>query len=267
MDELVNFMLAHMGRDLMAGPYDRLSLAGRAVVITGGTGGIGSEAARLCAGRGASVVVADLDQAAGEALVAEIRDAGGAAAFVRTDVGDDAQVRAMVEFAVATFGGLHGAFNNAGIDTGHTAVADTPLEQWQRNIATNLTGVFLCLKHEIAWMLDHGGGAIVNTSSTSGAVATVTSADYTAAKHGVVGLTRSAAVDYSARGIRVNAVLPGGTETPMLMGALVGNDPLRKVVESAHPIGRIGARLRSRRDRRLPAVRRRGLHHRRRHRR
>ena len=146
----------------------------------------------------------------------------------------------MVAFAVATFGGLHAAFNNAGIDTGHTAVADTPLEQWQRNLSVNLTGMFLCMKHEIAHMLAHGGGAIVNTSSTSGAIATVTSADYTAAKHGVVGVTRSAAVDYSAKGIRVNAVLPGGTETPMLMGALVDNEPLRKVIETAHPIGRIG---------------------------
>jgi 2,5-dichloro-2,5-cyclohexadiene-1,4-diol dehydrogenase 1 len=146
----------------------------------------------------------------------------------------------MVAFAVATFGGLHAAFNNAGIDTGHTPVAETALGQWQRNLATNLTGTFLCLKHEIAHMLAHGGGAIVNTASTSGAIATVTSADYTAAKHGVVGLTRSAAVDYSAQGIRVNAILPGGIATPMLMGALVGNDPLRRVIESSHPIGRIG---------------------------
>lgn len=224
----------------MAGPYDRLSLAGRVILITGGTGGIGSEAARICASRGAAVVVADLDDAAGEALVQAIRGEGGQAAFVRADVGRDEDARAMVEFAVATFGGLHGAFNNAGVDTGHTAVADTPLDQWQRNLSTNLTGVFLCMKHEIAWMLENGGGAIVNTSSTSGAVATVTSADYTASKHGVVGLTRSAAVDYGSKGIRVNAVLPGGTETPMLMGALVDNEPLRKVVESAHPIGRIG---------------------------
>ena len=224
----------------MAGAYDRLDLSGRTILITGGTGGIGSEAARICAARGANVVVADLDPAAGEALVAAIEGDGGKAAFVRVNVGEDGDCRAMVEFAVQRFGGLNGAFNNAGIDTGHTAVADTPLEQWHRNLATNLTGVFLSMKHEIAWMLEHGGGAIVNTSSTSGAVATVTSADYTASKHGVVGLTRSAAVDYSARGIRVNAVLPGGTETPMLMAALIGNEPLRRVVESAHPIGRIG---------------------------
>jgi 2,5-dichloro-2,5-cyclohexadiene-1,4-diol dehydrogenase 1 len=215
-------------------------LEGRVVAITGGTGGIGSEAARLCAARGAAVVIADLNDAAGEELAAAIRESGGKAAYVRTDVSRDEDARAMVAFAVATFGGLHAAFNNAGLDTGHLAVADTPLEQWQRNIATNLTGVFLCMKHEIAHMLAHGGGAIVNTSSTSGAVATVTSADYTAAKHGVVGITRSAAVDYSARGIRVNAVLPGGIATPMLMGALVDNEPLRRVVESAHPIGRIG---------------------------
>ncbi|MEJ5975510.1 SDR family oxidoreductase [Novosphingobium sp. PS1R-30] len=224
----------------MSGPFDRLSLAGRVVLITGATGGIGSETARLCAARGAAVVLADLNAEAGEALVGAIRVAGGQAAFVRTDVGAEADAAAMVRFAVETFGGLHAAFNNAGIDTGHLPVADTPLEQWQRNLGTNLTGTFLCMKHEIAHMLAHGGGAIVNTASTSGAIATVTSADYTAAKHGVVGVTRSAAVDYSARGIRVNAVLPGGIATPMLMGALVGNDPLRRVIEASHPIGRIG---------------------------
>jgi 2,5-dichloro-2,5-cyclohexadiene-1,4-diol dehydrogenase 1 len=223
-----------------ADPFQRLSLGGRVVAITGGTGGIGSETARLCAARGASVVIADLDSAAGEALASSIRESGGSAAFIRTDVSSEDDAAAMVEFAAATFGGLHAAFNNAGIDTGHVPVADTPLEQWQRNLSVNLTGVFLCMKHEITHMLAHGGGAIVNTSSTSGAIATVTSADYTAAKHGVVGVTRSAAVDYSARGIRVNAVLPGGIATPMLMGALVGNDPLRRVVEAAHPIGRIG---------------------------
>lgn len=224
----------------MASPYDRLSLEGRVVLITGGTGGIGGETARLCAARGAAVVIADLNDAAGEELVAAIRSDGGRAAYIRTDVSREEDAKAMVDFAVATFGGLHAAFNNAGIDTGHTSVADTALAQWQRNLSVNLTGVFLCLKHEIAHMLAHGGGAIVNTSSTSGAIATVTSADYTAAKHGVVGVTRSAAVDYSAKGIRVNAILPGGVATPMLMGALVGNDPLRRVVEASHPIGRIG---------------------------
>ncbi len=224
----------------MADPFERVSMAGRVVVITGGTGGIGSATARLCAARGASVVIADVNDAAGEALVAAIAGEGGKAAYVHADVSREEDVKAMVGFAVSTFGGLHAAFNNAGIDTGHKGVADLPLDQWQRNLATNLTGVYLCLKHEIAHMLSAGGGAIVNTSSTAGAVGIATSADYVAAKHGVVGVTRAAAVDYSGRGIRVNAILPGAIETRMFLDALEDHPTLRQIVEAGHPIGRAG---------------------------
>jgi 2,5-dichloro-2,5-cyclohexadiene-1,4-diol dehydrogenase 1 len=223
----------------MAGPYDRLSLAGRVVLITGGTGGIGSATARLCAARGASVVIADMDEAAGTALAAAIQQGGGMAAFVRTDVTSEDQVKAMVAFAVSTFGGLHAAFNNAGVNTGNEYITDLPLEQWQRSIAVNLTGVFLCLKHEIAHMLSAGGGAIVNTSSSAGAVGMGMAPDYVSGKHGVVGITRAAAAEVSGRGIRVNTILPGAVETPMFLDALGTNPLLRKMTEDGHPIGRV----------------------------
>ncbi|HEX8058236.1 MAG TPA: glucose 1-dehydrogenase [Novosphingobium sp.] len=224
----------------MSGPFDRLSLAGKVVLVTGGTGGIGSETARLCAARGAKVAVADLDEAACEALAEDIRAVGGEAMAIRVDVTDEDSVRAMVEQTVATFGGLHAAFNNAGINAGNALLDGMALAQWQRSLAVNLTGVFLCMKHEIAYMSAHGGGAIVNTSSAAGAVGMAWSADYVSAKHGVVGATRAAAVEASGKGIRVNAILPGAVETRMFTDALGTNPDLRRMTEAGHPIGRVG---------------------------
>jgi 2,5-dichloro-2,5-cyclohexadiene-1,4-diol dehydrogenase 1 len=217
--------------------FEKVSLAGKVVTITGGAGGIGTQTARLCAARGAKVVIADLDEAKGEALAGEI---GEAAAFVRCDVSSEADVKAMVHFAVATFGRLDCAFNNAGINTGNRLIADMPLEQWNRGIAVNLTGVFLCLKHQIPVMLGQGGGAIVNTASTAGVTGNAMAPDYVASKHGVIGITRAAAVEVSGQGIRVNALVPGGTETPILTNALGQNPSLKQIMESGHPIGRIG---------------------------
>jgi len=224
----------------MASGFDKVGFDGKVLTITGGTGGIGSETARLCAARGAKVVIVDIDEVKGAQLVSDIRADGGTAEFIRCDVGSDDDVRAMVAFAVSTFGRLDAAFNNAGINTGNKLLVDLPLEQWNRGLAINLTSVFLCMKHQIPVMLEQGGGAILNTSSTSGVVGNAMSPDYGAAKHGVVGITRAAAIEVSGRGVRVNALIPGGTETPILTNALGQNPSLKKVIESGHPIGRIG---------------------------
>lgn len=221
--------------------FEQISLADRVIMVTGGASGIGEATSRLCAARGASVVIADLDEEQAQGLVRAIHDDGGSAAFIRTDVTQETDVQALVEFAVSTFGGLHGAFNNAGVTTSPPApLTELRLEQWQQCLDVNMTGVFLCMKHQLRHMLDHGGGAILNTSSTSGIVGAPMTAAYTATKHGVIGVTRAAAVEFSGRGIRVNALLPGATETPMLKDALATHPTLRETTEAARPIGRIG---------------------------
>ena len=221
------------------GPYARLDLSGRVIIVTGGASGIGEAASLLIAARGAAVVVADLDNQGGERVVAEIQAAGGRARYIRTNVSQESDIEEMVRFAVSEFGGLHGAFNNAGLTSKGAAMAEMPIANWQQMIAVNLTGVFLCMKHEIAYMLRNGGGSVVNTSSGAGVVGFPNVSDYAAAKHGVVGLTRAAAVDYSAKGIRVNTILPGGVDTPMLRHAM-GQDPIvRDAVAKGHPIGRL----------------------------
>lgn len=220
--------------------FEKVGFDGKVLTITGGTGGIGSETARLCAARGARLVIADLDEDKGASLVADIRESGGTAQFIRCDVSSDSDVQAMVAFALSTYGRLDAAFNNAGINTGNRLLVDLELEQWNRGLAVNLTSVFLCMKHQIPVMLEQGGGAILNTSSTSGVVGNAMAPDYVAAKHGVVGITRAAAIEVSGQGIRVNALIPGGIETPILMNALGQNPSLKRVIESGHPIGRIG---------------------------
>ena len=202
--------------------------------------GIGRASALVFAREGAAVVVADIDENGGRETVSSITAAGGSASFVRTDVSVKADVEAMVRHAVEQHGGLDCAHNNAGIAAPMVPLADYPDDGWERAIAIMLTGVYYCLKAEIPAMLARGGGAIVNTASGVGLVGYPSQAAYTASKHGVIGLTKVAALDYGAQGVRVNAVCPGTARTPMVDEAVRQDASLDGYLRTLHPIGRIG---------------------------
>jgi len=196
-------------------------LAGKSALVTGGASGIGRATALVMAREGARVLVADLPGPGAKATVGMIRDAGGEARAVTADVTVAAEVEAMVAAAVSAWGRLDCAFNNAGIapaavGSAGQRVGDLSQRAWEGMLAVDLTGVWLCMKHELAQMERQGGGAIVNTASIAGLVGLPGSGAYVAAKHGVVGLTKAAAIDHAAAGVRVNAVCPGYVETPMI---------------------------------------------------
>jgi len=218
--------------------YQSLDLTGKSLIVTGGGSGMGRAAAKLLADRGASVAVADVNEAGGKETVDDITANGGSSVFIRTDVSSEDDVRALVAQAVDAFGGLHGAFNNAGVGP-QTELHKTTAEEWGQTLGINLTGAFYCLKHEIAYLLEHGGGSIVNTSSLAGYKAVPGMPAYVTSKHGLIGLTRAASLEYAARGIRVNVILPGTIRTPMLEAVL--KDPvLAQALEEGQPIGRTG---------------------------
>ncbi len=209
--------------------------------MTGGGSGIGREAAYCFCRDGAQVVVADIDEKGGSQTVERIKKAGGDAIFVKCDVSKGEQVKAMVDKCVDTFGGLNCAFNNAGIEGIQAPTADYSEDVWDKAIHVNLIGVYLCMRYEIPVMLKSGGGSIVNMSSILGLVGFAGASAYVAAKHGVIGLTKTAAIEYAPKGIRVNAVCPGFILTPMLeRGGITSNPEMMKYVSDLHPMKRLG---------------------------
>jgi NAD(P)-dependent dehydrogenase (short-subunit alcohol dehydrogenase family) len=212
---------------------------GKVALVTGGGSGLGQAAARILAGRGARIVVADVNDDGGAATVSQCAEAGSEARFVHTDVTSEADVIAAVACAVDGWGRLDVALNNAGTTGPTKPTADYSLDEWNSVIALNLTGVFLSLKYEIPQMVSQGGGAIVNTSSGAGLVGFAGLPGYVASKHGVVGLTKAAALEYVKAGVRVNAVCPGSTRTPMLEGWMGGNPEIERAMEASAPIGRL----------------------------
>ncbi len=209
----------------------------KVAMVTGAGSGIGEMIARRLAAEGATVVVGDIDEKAANEVANAIEKDGGTAAAIHQDVGDAASVEKSVEFAVKKFGQLDVAINNAGITGDLAPLADYSLEGWNKVIAVNLSSVFYGMKYQIPAMLRSGGGSIVNIASILGSVAARDSAGYNAAKHGVVGLTKTAALEYSAQGIRVNAIGPGYIDTPLLKAL---DKEVYDGLVDLHPIGRLG---------------------------
>lgn len=213
-------------------------IQGCSVIVTGGASGIGEAAARLFAENGARVTIADVSTGAGEQLARELVDKGWTAQFVTADVTDEDQVAAMVTAAVSAYGRLDGAFNNAGVPNNGKTVAELTRAEFDRVFAINVTGPFLCMKHEIPAMIRAGGGAIVNTASVGSFIYIPKAAEYTASKHALAGLTKAAAAEYGEHGIRVNAIGPSTAKTPMYLEYLTLNPDYEQTVAAAHALRR-----------------------------
>lgn len=213
-----------------------LDFTGKTVLITGGATGIGRATAVAFGQQGAKVVIGDVADAAGK-TVNLIKEAGGEATFVKTDVTNAESVQNLVKTTVETYGSLDVAFNNAGVLPPTASLAEQTEQDWDTTIAVDLKGVFLALKYEIAYMVENGGGSIINTASVAGVVADPDMAPYVAAKHGVVGLSKAAALEYAHKGIRVNALAPGLVATAMTK-AWMDDPAIAKALFANNPMGR-----------------------------
>ena len=214
-------------------------LNNKVVLVTGAASGIGRAIALVAAREGARLILSDIDAHAGQETVKQVRALGAEALFADSDVGKAEDAQALVDQAMAHYGQLDVACNNAGIGGATGLLADYPLDAWAQVININLSGVFFGMKAQIPAMLKGGGGAIVNTASILGMVGMATAPAYTAAKHGVIGLTQAAAIAYSGQGLRINAIGPGFIHTPMV-SALEEDANTKAALVAAHPIGRLG---------------------------
>lgn len=213
-------------------------LEGKVAIVTGGGSGIGQSTALAYAREGVKVIVSDVDEQGGNETVRLIEAQGGEARFVRADVSKPAEVEQLVRATVEAFGALHFACNNAGIGGPAAPTGEYPIDGWEQVIAINLSGVFYCMRYQIPEMLKAGGGVIVNMASILGTVGYAQSPAYVAAKHGVVGLTKTAALEYSSQGIRVSAVCPAFIRTPLIEENLAQD--VRDYLVTQHPVGRLG---------------------------